>query len=161
MLVPTVLVLSCLLLSVTVGARAVPAGDSSQALRIARQSQAHWTIGPVTVRDRDGRVSAQAALMADGLVIAYLRLDPRTGGFVGDRAYTGAVDPETLARLKVQAARALSQVQVGGWAWPTEHARAWRVPLQYQGRAVGSVTVDVERNRLLGKGERDESEGEE
>jgi hypothetical protein len=158
---PTVLVLSCLVLSLTLGSRAVEAGDSSQALRIARQNQARWTIGPVTVRDRDGRVSAQAALMADGIVIAYLRLDPRTGEFVGDRAYTGAVDPETLARSKVHAARALSQVQVGGWAWPAEHARAWRVPLQYKGRAVGSVTVDVERNRLLGKGERDESEGEE
>jgi hypothetical protein len=161
MLIRTLLLLGCVALSMTLGAPSVPAGDSSQALRIARESQARWTIGLLRARDKHGRVRVQADLLADGVVIAHLRLDPRTGEFVSDKAYTTAVDAEALARLKAAATRALSQVEVGGWAWPAERGRTWRVPLRYKGGPVGTVTVDVERNRLVAKRERDESEEEE
>jgi hypothetical protein len=160
MLIRTTLLLAGLALSLLLGAPAVRAGDSSQALRVARESQARWTIGSVRARHKHGRVDVRADLMVDGVVVAHLRLDPKTGEFVADKAYTSAVDAETLTRLKAGATHALSRVEVGGWAWPAEHGRAWRVPLRYKGRAVGTVTVDVERNRLVGKRERDESDEE-
>jgi hypothetical protein len=161
MLIQIMFLFGCLTLSVVFGAGSVRASDSSQALRVARESQGRWTIGSVTARDRHGRVRVRADLMADGVVIAHFHLDPNTGEFVDGNAYTNAVDDERLARLKAAAARALSQMEVGGWTWPAEHGRAWRVPLSYKGRPVGTVTVDVERNRLVGKRERDEIEGEE
>jgi hypothetical protein len=156
----TALLLGGLALALTLGAPTVGAGDSSQALRVARESQARWTIGSVRARQDHGRVRVQADLMADGVVIAHLRLDPKTGEFVADKAYTNAVDAGTLARLNAAASRALSQVEVGGWAWPAEHGR-WRVALRYKGRPVGTVTVDVARERLVGRQERKESESEE
>ena len=161
MVMRTLLFLGWVALSITLGAPSARAADSSQALRIARESQARWTIGSLRVRDKHGRVRVQADLMADGVVIAHLRLDPRTGEFVGEKAYAAGVDAEALARLKAAATRALPEVEVGGWAWPAERGRAWRVPLRYRGRPVGAVTVDVERNRLVGARERDEAEGEE
>ena len=160
-MIRSMLVLAGLGLSLILWAAPVHAGDSSEALRIARQSQERWTIGSVTTRDKHGHVRVRADLMADGVVIAHLHLDPKTGEFVDEKAYTNAVDAETLPRLKAAAARSVSQVEVGGWAFPAEHGRAWRVPLRYKGRSVGTVTVDVERNRLVGKVERDEAEGEE
>jgi hypothetical protein len=159
MLRPAILVLACLALP-GLGAPPAGAGESAQALRIARASQARWTIGSVRARATHGRVRVQADLVADGAVVAHLRLDPDSGELVGDKVYTSAVDAQALARLKAAAARALARVEVGGWAWPAEHGRAWRVPFRYRGRPVGTVTVDVERNRLVGKREGDEDEGD-
>lgn len=156
----TLLLLGCLALMTGVAPPSARAGDSGQALRIARESQTRWTIGPPSVREKRGRARVQADLIVDGVVIARLRLDPRTGEFVDDKIYTSGVDAGTLSRVNAAATRALPQIEVGGWAWPAERGRVWRVPLRYKGRAIGTVTVDVDRNRLVGKQERDEGEGE-
>ncbi len=137
------------------------AGTSSDALRIARDSRARWSIGAVRLHDKHGRARVQADLLADDVVIARLRLDPKTGALVGEKVYADRLGSEDIPRLRASASRALSRVEVGSWAWPAERGRLWRVPLRYEGRVIGVLTVDVQRSRLIAKGERDDEEGEE
>lgn len=156
---PPVLI-TCLALFTTLVVPPAGASTSSEALRIARQGQARWSIGAVRLHDKHGRVRVEAELVADGVVIAHLRLDPRTGAFVRDKVYADHLAAPDPVSLKAAAVRALPRIEVGGWAWPAEHGRAWRVPLRYDGRVIGTVTVDAQRSQLIGHGEREDTEGE-
>ena len=156
-----VLVLAgCLGFVAMLGVPPIAAGASSEALRIARDSQPRWTIGAVRVRTSHGRARARADLVADGVVIAHLRLDPQTGAPVPDKRDADLLTAEDVARLHAAATRALSRLEIAGSAWPATHGHAWRIPLRCDGRMVGTVTVDVERGRLVGENEREHTEGE-
>jgi hypothetical protein len=154
-------VTGCLALGATLGAPPATAGASSEALRIARESQPRWTIGAVTLREHHGRIRARADLVVDGLVIAHLRLDPTTGALVPDKRYAETLTEHDVARLRAAATRALARLEVAGWAWPVAHGRAWRIPLRCDGRVIRTITVDVARGGLLREDERDHTEGDE
>jgi hypothetical protein len=154
------LVAGCLAVCATVTVPAVAAATSSEALRIARESRSRWTIGAVRRHDGHGRTRAHADLVADGVVIARLRLDPSTGALVPDKRYADTLSVNDLARLQAEAIRALSHLEIAGWAWPAAHGHAWRIPLRSDGRVVGTVTVDVERGRLVGEHEREHIKGD-
>jgi hypothetical protein len=125
-------------------------GASSEALQIARASQPGWRLGRLVAREHDRRRSIEAELLSGGTPVAWLRVDPATGRLLprGERAARGAapLDPE---RLRTQVEAALGRLQVGTWAWPAEHGRAWAVPLRWEGRVVGAIKVDVRRARVL------------
>jgi hypothetical protein len=150
----TVLVLTTLML--LGGAVAVPAseraasGGSSEALGIARASQPGWRLGRLLPRQHDGRGHIEAELLADGTSVAWLRVDPASGRFLarGERPVRdqGWLDP---TRLRPQVAAAIGGLEVGIWAWPVEHGRAWAVPLRWEGRVVGAIRIDVGRARVL------------
>jgi hypothetical protein len=147
-----------------VGARAsepaTPGTSSSDALQIARTSQPGWRLGRLMAREHDRRRSVEAELLSGGTAIAWLRIDPVTGRLLprGDRAARGAapIDPE---RLRPQVEAALGRLEIGTWAWPAEHGRAWAVPLRWEGRVVGAIKIDVRRARLLAA-EHDDDEDE-
>lgn len=131
-----------------------PAGEASgDALRVAGESRDRWAVGTLRVREHHGRARIQAELVADGVVIAHLRVDPATGDLVPSTALLAGPLPPDLTPLRAAAARALARVTIGRWAWPTEKGRAWRVPLQYEGHVIGTIKVDVQRHRLLAKDE--------
>jgi hypothetical protein len=108
-------------------------GGSAEALRIAHESRPGWRLGEVRVRRHHDRPRAEAEVISEGRVVARLRM-PASG------------DP---GAVKAEAERILSRIEIGRWAWPTEHGRAWRVPLQDGGRVVGTIKVDTRRGRLL------------
>ena len=137
---------------------AVPAGAddrsapmaASDVLRIARESQAGWSLGRLQVREKDGKPPrVRVDLISGGKVVGRLRVDPRSGGFLGEGDERGlAPAPLDLSRLRVDAERSLRDIEVGNRTWPTDHGRAWRVPLRYQGRVVGTIKVDVRQGLL-------------
>lgn len=134
--------------------RAAPAGEgSADALRVAQASRERWGLGPLRIREKDGRVRVQADVVADGVVIARLRVDPATGDFVASTPHVAGPPTPDLSRLTAAAERALARVTVGTWAWPTDRGRAWRVPLQYAGHVIATIKVDARRGRVLGKDE--------
>ena len=125
-------------------------GASADALRVARESLGRLSLGKLMVRERShGRIRARAELLFSGAVVARLRVDPRTGAFLveDERAETPS---ETLDSASLRAAvdRSLHQLEVGDWIWPTEHGRAWGVPLKYQGRVVGTLKIDPQKGPL-------------
>ncbi len=124
---------------------------SAEALRIARESRAGWSLGRLAVRDRQGRPPrVRADLLHDGTVVGRLRIDPGTGGFLPRREPGEALSgPLDLPGLQAAAGRALAEIEIGGWTWPVGCGRAWGVPLLYRGRVVGTVAVDVRGGRLL------------
>lgn len=129
--------------------RAAP-GTSSEALRIARASQPSWRLGRLVAREHDRRRHFEAELLSDGTPIARLRVEPGTGRFLprDERAAPApaALDP---TRLRPQVVTAIAGLEVGSWAWPVEHGRAWAIPLRWEGRVVGAIRVDVSRRRVL------------
>jgi hypothetical protein len=133
-------------------ARALAQGGSAEALRIVREDRAAWRVGALTVHDgHDGhaaRTRVRVEIVSGGRVIARLRLDPATGAFVAREAPRSATAPDATAALRPAAERALARLQVGPWAWRDGDGEAWRVALHCDGRAVGSVTVDVRHGRL-------------
>jgi hypothetical protein len=149
------------------GAGAVPArasepaasGASSEALRVARASQPGWRLGRLLAREHDGRREVRAELLSGATPVAWLRVDPATGRFLprGERPARGpdAVDP---ARLRPQVARAIADLELGTWAWPVEHGRAWAVPLRWAGRVVAAIRIDVRRTRVLAAEHDDEDD---
>jgi hypothetical protein len=135
-------------------------GVSTVALDIARATRAEWRLGRLMIERREGRQPrVRAEVMSDGTVVARLRVDPATGGFLqkDERAQTSSASPD-LGRLRGDVERALGSVEVGGWAWPSKHALAWSVPLRYQGRVVGKLTVDVRQRKLLATRNDDEDD---
>jgi len=141
-----------LLVLVGTAAASEPApGGSAAALDIARATRAEWRLGRLTLERREGRQTrVRAEVMSGGVVVAKLRVDPATGGFLAkdERAQISSASPE-LGRLRGDVERELGRVEVGGWAWPSKHGRAWGVPLRYQGRVVGKLKVDVRQRKLL------------
>lgn len=133
-------------------------GPSAEALRIARESRAAWSLGRLAVREQHGRVRrARVDLVHGGAVVGRLRVDPRTGGFlVEHEAGAAPAEPLDPSGLRAGAEQALRDLDVGGWAWPAEHGAAWRVPLLYRGRVVGTVTVDPRKGRLLPDNDEDD-----
>lgn len=126
-------------------------GVSAAALEIARATRAEWRLGRLMVERREGRQPrVRAEVMSGGAVVARLRVDPATGGFLAkeQRAQTSSASPE-LDRLRGAVERELGRVEIGDWAWPSKHAQAWGVPLRYQGRVVGKLKVDVRQRKLL------------
>ncbi len=125
-------------------------GTSADAVRVARESQAHWTLGRLMVRHRRCVAPRVLAEVLDaGLVVARLRLDPATGGFLAkDECPPGGGDVGDLTALRPAVERALHRLEIGDWMWPTEQGQAWGVPLRYGDRVVGTLKVDV-RQRLL------------
>ena len=98
-------------------------------------------------------------MLSGGAVVAWLRVNPETGGFLAkdERAQVlgGSLD---LDRLRGEVERELGHLAIGGWAWPSEHGHAWGVPLRYQGRVVGRLKVDVQQRRLLAVRDHDEDD---
>lgn len=137
-------------------------GAPAEALGIARESRAAWSLGRLTVRERRGRPPrVHADLLNDGTVVGRLRIDPGTGGFLARRERGGTpAGSLDLTGLQAAAGRALAEVEIGGWAWPTRRGRAWGVPLLYRGRVVGSVAVDVRGGRLLPRDDEGEDNDE-
>jgi hypothetical protein len=126
-------------------------GGSAAALDIARATRAEWRLGRLTIERREGRQPRiRAEVMSGGAVVARLRVDPATGGFLAkdERAQSSSASPE-IARLRGDVERQLGRVEVGGWAWPSKHAQAWGVPLRYEGRVVGKLNVDLRQRKLL------------
>ncbi len=141
-----------LLAVLALAAPAAPAlaqGGSAEALRIVREDRAAWRVGALTVHDgQSARARVRVEIVSGGRVIARLRLDPATGAFVARDAPRSAVAPDAATALRPAAERALARLEVGPWAWRDGDGEAWRVALHYDGRAVGSVTVDVRHGRL-------------
>jgi hypothetical protein len=149
------LVLATLML---LGGAALPAaaaeetasGASSEALRIARAGRAGWHLGRLRTRGHDRRSHIEAELLAGGAPVARLRVDPGSGRLLarGERPALGAagLDP---ARLRSLVEEAFRRLELGTWAWPAEHGRAWAIPLRSEGRVVGAIKVDVRRARVL------------
>ncbi len=137
---------------------APPPGGSVAALEAARSTRGEWTLGPLVVRrGRDGGRTVRADLRYRGAVIGRLRIDPRTGRFLGARERaTAPAEALDLARLRGEAERALMDLEVGGWAWPGEHGRAWTFPLVHQGRVVGRLAVSRADGRLITDDEDDD-----
>jgi hypothetical protein len=150
-----------LLVLAGVAAASEPApGGSAAALDIARASRAEWRLGRLTIERREGRPPrVRAEVMSGGAVVARLRVDLATGAFLAkdERAQTSGASPD-LGRLRSDVERALGLVEVGGWAWPSKHAQAWGVPLRYQGRVVGKLTVDIRQRKLLATRSHDEDD---
>jgi hypothetical protein len=131
-------------------------GTSAEALRIARDRQAHWTLGQLGIRHKwFGPPRVRAELLDDGRVVARLRVDPATGGFLARHERpTGGGDVRDLDALRSAVERALHRLEIGDWTWPTEQGRAWGVPLRYGDRVVGTLKVDV-RQGLLARTDED------
>jgi hypothetical protein len=135
-------------------------GGSAAALDIARSTRAEWRLGRLMLEKREGRQPrVRAEMMSGGVVVARLRVDPATGGFLAkdERAQPSSASPE-IARLRGDVERQLGRVEVGGWAWPSKHAQAWGVPLRYEGRVVGKLKVDVRQRKLLATRSEDEDD---
>ncbi len=124
--------------------------SSAEALRLARESRAHWTLGQLEVRHRRCRFPrVRAELLDSGRVVARLRVDPATGGILAeDECPTRGGDLENLATLRSTVERALHQLEIGNWTWPAEQGRAWGVPLRYGDRVVGTLKIDVRQGPL-------------
>jgi hypothetical protein len=158
----TLVLTTLMLLGVTVGLAAASeraaSGTSSEALRVARASQPGWRLGRLLTREHEGRRHLEAELLSDGTPVAWLRVDPGSGRFLprGERPVRGqgSLDP---ARLRPLVAGAIAGLELGTWAWPVEHGRAWAVPLRWEGRVVGAIKVDVRRARVLAA-ERDDDD---
>lgn len=125
-------------------------GAAAEALRVARESRARWSLGRLDLRERrDGSARVRAELVLRGAVVARLRVDPRTGEFLPEKERRGApARAVDLAALRAAVERSLRDLEVGEWTWPTEHGRAWGVPLKYGGRVVGKLKVDARRGPL-------------
>lgn len=149
-LLPVLVLLSAFSSSIALASDRPPRGTSVEALRIARESRTRWSLGRLTVRQKAGRPArVRAELLLSGTVVATLRVDPRTGAFLseGEHPERGADAPD-LPRLRAAVERSLQYLKVGEWTWPTEHGRAWGVPLKFQGRVVGTIKVDVRNGPL-------------
>jgi len=126
-----------------------PPGSSAEALRIAREIVGRLTLGKLTVKQRSQEATrVRAELLANGAVVARIRVDVRTGGFLAEDARSSAGPSLDPTSLRAAMERALRQLAIGDWAWPTEHGRAWGVPLIYQGRTVGRLKVDMRKGVL-------------
>ncbi len=134
-----------------------PQGTAAEALRIARESQAQWKIGRVTVRQKWlGASRGRAELVFNGRVVARLRVDPATGAFLAeDERPKVPGQPLDSTALRAAVERSLHGLEIADWTWPTEHGRAWGVPLRYGGRVVGSIKVDTQRGPLAREDEDD------
>jgi hypothetical protein len=134
-------------------------GASSEALRIARAGRPGWRLGRLVTRQHDGRRHLEAELLAGGTPVAWFRVDPGSGRLLarGERPARGAPGLEP-ARLRSQVEQALRGLELGAWAWPTEHGRAWAIPLRWEGRVVGAIKVDVHGARVLAAGADDEDD---
>jgi hypothetical protein len=126
--------LALAVLAFPVAAGPTTAGRSAEALEIARASRSRWCIGRVDLDEHDGVTTIEAEMVIDGLPVARVRIDP------------GAT-PGLQPRQAVE--RALPRVEVGTWAWPTDHGRAWAVPLRLDGRVIGTLKVDARAGRIL------------
>jgi len=148
-LFPVVTVLS-LCGGLALAADRAPHGTSAQALKVARESLTRCSLGRLAVRqkgDRPERVRAE--LLFGGTVVARLRVDPRSGVFLAKDERPGATGEMLDApALRAAAERSLQTLEIGEWAWPAEHGRAWGVPLRSRGRVVGKIAVDVEKGFL-------------
>ncbi len=124
---------------------------TAEALRAARERQAYWSLGRLMVRHEWlGHSWIQAELLDDGRVVARLRVDPATGGFLAaDTPHTGGGDAGDLMALRPAVERSLHHLEIGDWMWPTEHGQAWGVPLRYGAHVVGTLKVDVQRRLLM------------
>jgi len=151
-----------LLLIIAAGAAASEPARSraAEALEIARASRAGWRLGRLTVETRQDRPPrVRAELMSSGAVVARLRVDPATGGFLAkDERAQAVTTPRDLDRLRSDVERELGRLDVGGWTWPSEHGRAWGVPVRYRERVVGRLKVDVQERRLLAERNHDEDD---
>ncbi|HSB78332.1 MAG TPA: hypothetical protein VLM91_06075 [Candidatus Methylomirabilis sp.] len=125
-------------------------GTSADALKVARESLGRFSLGSLTVRERShGRLRARAEILLDGTGVARLLVDPRTGTFLSEEErpqFSGEMLDGPTLRLAVE--RSLRQLEIGEWTWPTEHGRAWGVPLKYQGRVVGTLKIDRQKGVL-------------
>jgi hypothetical protein len=153
-------VLAALLLAscAGLGGGAAAAADerpaSETALAAAREAAGRWRLGPARARSGEHGPRVEADLLVDGVAVARVRLDPRTGAFLPrERRDARAAEPAgvDLAGVEAAARQALPGLGVGAWAWPTHHGRAWRVPVTFAGRVVATVKVDAARGRLLAR----------
>ena len=125
-------------------------GTSADALEVARESLGRLSLGRLSLRERShGRPRARAEVLLDGVVVARLLVDPRTGAFLAEeeRSQTSG-DSLDGSALRAAVDRSLRQIEIGEWTWPTERGRAWGVPLKYQGRVVGTLKVDPQKGPL-------------
>lgn len=118
-------------------------GTSAEALRVARESLSQWSLGRLTIRPRQQKPArVRAELLYRGKVVAKLRVDPRTGGFLAkDQRPEWSAETPDLPSLRAAVEEAMRHLEIGTWAWPKEHGRAWGVPLKYQGRVVERIVV--------------------
>lgn len=154
-----VALLPLVLASASAASEPAPSG-SATALEIARATRAAWRPGRLTLDQREGRSPrVRAEILSGGAVVARLRVNPETGGFLAkDERVQAPVGSLDLGRLRGEVERELGRLEVGGWAWPSEHGRAWGVPLRYQGRVVGRLKVDVQQRRLLAVRDHDDDD---
>jgi hypothetical protein len=120
-----------------------------EALRIARGSMSRLTLGKVTMKQSGGEgPRTRAELLVDAIVVARLRVDPRTGRFLAeDERPAGGAGLEAPA-LKAALEQAVRQLAIGEWAWPSEGGQTWGVPLLFEGRTVGRLRVDVQKGAI-------------
>ncbi len=125
-------------------------GASAEALQVARESAGRLSLGRLTVKEKGTRPPrVRAELLFNGVVVARLRVNPRTGDFTGKEERTeGSGQALDLPTLRAAVERALRRLEIGEWTWPTEHGRAWGVPLKYGGRAVGTIKVGAQKGPL-------------
>lgn len=125
-------------------------GASAEALRVARESVGRLSLGRLTVKEKGTRPPrVRAKLLFNGMVVARLRVNPQTGDFTGKEERTeGTGQALDLPTLRAAVERALRRLEIGDRTWPTEHGRAWGVPLKYGGRVVGTIKVDAQKGPL-------------
>ena len=154
-----VALLPLVLASASAASEPAPSG-SAAALEIARATRSEWRLGRLMLDQREGRPPrVWAEILSGGAVVARLRVNPETGGFLAkDERVQPPVTSLDLARLRGEVEHELGRLEVGGWAWPSEHGRAWGVPLRYQGRVVGRLKVDVQQRRLLAVHDHDDDD---
>lgn len=131
---------------VAVASERRPPGKSEDAVRIARGSVGRMTLGKVTVKQQGADAPrTRAELLVDGVVVARLRVDNRTGRFLaGDERPAPGPGLEPSA-LKVALEQAVRRLAIGEWAWPSEGGQTWGVPLLFEGRTVGRLRVDAQK----------------
>jgi hypothetical protein len=128
---------------------AVASTAAAQALRIARESQPEWQLGPMRAERHHGRLRVRAEIVAGGRAVARLRIDPSTGTLVGKRDRPATADVADVGRLRPDVERHVARLVVGPTAWPIKHRGVWRVAVFSGSRLVATVKVDVPAGRLV------------